>query len=72
MKNALSSSRKRICKRCNRQITEDIICAACKNELLSQYDSKIGWKMAYEIEKVSRHVMRNTSMHDQDEPFSGF
>jgi len=67
MRNALPSSRKRVCKRCNKKITEDIICAGCKNELLSQYDSKIGWKMAFEIEKVSRHIMRNTSITDPEE-----
>jgi hypothetical protein len=72
MRNALPLSRKRVCKRCNKKITEDIICAGCKNELLSQYDSKIGWKMAYEIEKVSRHIMRNTSMNDPDEYQSAF
>jgi hypothetical protein len=70
MKKALKLSRKRICKRCNKKITDDIICASCKNELLSQYDSKIGWKMAFEIEKVSRHIMRNTFTEDPDEYYS--
>ncbi len=69
MKKALSSSRQRICKRCNKKITEDMICASCKNELLSQYDSKVGWKIAYEIEKVSRHIMRNTRSSDPEEYF---
>jgi hypothetical protein len=61
-----------MCKRCNRAFAEDIICAACKNELLHQYNSKISWKMAYEIEKVSRHIMRNTSLNDSDESFAAF
>jgi cytochrome c-type biogenesis protein CcmH/NrfF len=71
----MSNSRptgQRICKRCNRRITEDIICAGCKNELLAQYDSKIGWKMAYEMEKVSRHIMRNSLRSDTEDPFSSF
>lgn len=46
-----------------------MICASCKNELLSQYDSKVGWKIAYEIEKVSRHIMRNTRSSDPEEYF---
>ena len=71
MSNSLPS-RKRVCKRCNRRITEDIICAGCKNELLSNYNSKIGWKMAYEMEKVSRQIMRITSRYDSEEPLSSF
>jgi hypothetical protein len=67
MSNSLASSRKRICKRCNRNVTEDIICAGCKNELLTHYNSKINWKMAYEMEKVSRHIMRNTFRNDSEE-----
>jgi len=69
MRKALSSSRNKICKRCNRKVTEDIICAGCKNELLSQYDSKVDWKVAYEIEKVSRYIMRNASINDSDAAF---
>ena len=67
MRNAISKVRTRTCKRCNKKLTEDIICASCKNELLSQYNSQISWKMAYEIEKVSRYVIRNTSQYDSDE-----
>jgi hypothetical protein len=70
MRNTPKSSRKRICKRCNRRIAEDIICAGCKNELLTHYNSKIGWRTAYEIEKVSRHIKRNTLWSDSDEPLS--
>jgi hypothetical protein len=72
MRNTPPSSRKRICKRCNRRITEDIICAGCKNELLTHYNSKIDWKMAYEMEKVSRHIIRNTYRYDSEEPWSSF
>jgi cytochrome c-type biogenesis protein CcmH/NrfF len=70
MSNTLPLSRKRICKRCNRRIAEDMICAGCKNELLTHYNSKIGWKMAYEMEKVSRHIIRNTFWFDSEEPLS--
>jgi len=66
MGNAISRPAKKICKRCNKNITEDIICASCKNELLSQYDSKIGWKTAYEIEKFSRYVMRKADIDDTE------
>jgi hypothetical protein len=72
MRNTLASSGKRICKRCNRLITEDIICAGCKNELLTHYNSKISWKMAYEMEKVSRHIMRNTFGFDSEEPLTSY
>jgi hypothetical protein len=72
MSNSLASSRKRICKRCNRRVAEDIICAGCKNELLTHYNSKISWKMAYEMEKVSRHIMRNTFRYDSEEPLTSF
>jgi hypothetical protein len=72
MRNTPPSFRKRICKRCNRRITEDIICAGCKNELLTHYNSKIDWKMAYEMEKVSRHIIRNTYRYDSEEPWSSF
>jgi hypothetical protein len=67
MRNTPPTSRKRICKRCNKWATEDIICAGCKNELLTQYNSKISWKMAYEMEKVSRHITRSTLWHDLEE-----
>jgi hypothetical protein len=72
MRNAISKLRTRTCKRCNKKIKEDIICASCKNELLSQYDSRISWKTAYDIEKVSRYVMRNTLRYDSDEPTTAF
>jgi uncharacterized paraquat-inducible protein A len=57
----------RKCKRCNRHLTHDIICPACKNELIAMYDNKLGWKTAYEIEKISRIAMRNTQQDDADE-----
>ena len=72
MSNSPASSRKRICKRCNQRIADDIICAGCKNELLIHYNSKISWKMAYEMEKVSRHIMRSAFRYESDEPLSSF
>ncbi len=66
MGNATLRPAKKICKRCNKNVTEDIICASCKNELLSKYDSRIGWKTAYEIEKISRYVMRKADIDDAE------
>ncbi|MBN2481361.1 MAG: hypothetical protein JXB19_06460 [Bacteroidales bacterium] len=54
----------RKCRRCNKHLTYDVICPACKNELISMYDNKLGWKTAYEIEKISRMAMRNTKQEN--------
>ena len=42
----------KVCKRCNRHHTKDIICPSCKNELLSSYDNRIDWRTAYEVEQA--------------------
>ena len=55
------------CKRCNRNLTQDIICPSCKNELIAMYDNKLGWRTAYEIEKVSRSAMHYKQRHDEEE-----
>jgi RNA polymerase subunit RPABC4/transcription elongation factor Spt4 len=44
----------KVCKRCNRHQTKDIICPSCKNELLSAYDNRIDWQTAFEIEQARR------------------
>ena len=48
----------KICKRCNKHHTKDIICASCKNELLSSYENNLDWQTAYEVEKAHWIVLR--------------
>ena len=52
MRRAEVISGKKVCKRCNRHHTKDIICPSCKSELLSSYESRIDWQTAYEAEKA--------------------
>jgi uncharacterized paraquat-inducible protein A len=49
----------KVCKRCNRHQTKDIICPSCKNELLSSYDNKIDWQTAYELEQAHQSVTKS-------------
>jgi hypothetical protein len=58
----------KLCRRCNRNYSGDIICPACKNELIILYDNKLGWKTAWEIEKVSRRAMLYTRNLADEEP----
>jgi hypothetical protein len=67
MRNATLTGPEGICKRCNKGLTNDLICGGCKNELISIYDTRISWKVAYEIEKVSRYAMRNSIREDMDD-----
>jgi hypothetical protein len=48
----------KLCKRCYKNAAVDIICPACKNELIGLYDNKLTWRTAYEVEKASRKAMR--------------
>ena len=48
----------RICKRCNKNVSEDLLCTSCKVELLNKYDSKIDWKTAFDIERIQQSAMR--------------
>ncbi len=64
MKKAAAETEYKICKRCNQHHTKDIICASCKNELLSSYESNIDWQMAYEIEKAHRIVLKYKMKED--------
>lgn len=52
---------KKLCKRCFRNTAIDLICPACKNELIALYDNKLGWRTAFEIEKISKKAMLYTS-----------
>jgi len=50
----------KLCRRCNKNYSQDIICPACKNELIALYDNKLCWRTAYEVEKISRKAMLYT------------
>jgi hypothetical protein len=60
MKPLMNDKVKKLCRRCNKNYTNDKICPTCKNELITLYDNKLNWKTAYEIEKISRKVMLYT------------
>jgi hypothetical protein len=57
MKPLASDKARKICRRCNKNSSEDIICPACKNDLIALYDNKLNWRTAYEVEKVSRRAL---------------
>ncbi len=52
------SKKPKICKRCRKNISTDLICTNCKVELFNIYDSKIDWHTAFEIERIQRSVLR--------------
>ena len=60
MKPLASVKPKKICRRCNKNTSEDMICPVCKNELIALYDNKLSWRTAYEVEKVSRRALLYT------------
>lgn len=55
------------CKRCNRTISSDIICQACKNELLNHYEASSDWQTAFEIEKAQLVASRYRYNAEEDE-----
>jgi hypothetical protein len=48
----------KMCKRCNRHLTEDDICQSCKSELINQYEASLDWQIAFEIEKAQLTALR--------------
>jgi len=62
-----SRDKNKLCRRCNKNIGSDFICPACKNELIALYDNKIGWKTAFEIEKISKSALRNVEQEDTND-----
>lgn len=48
----------RICKRCNRRNTTEIICQSCKTELISNFEVSSDWRIAFEMEKVQQYTAR--------------
>jgi hypothetical protein len=66
MKPLASETPRKICKRCHKNGSDDVICPACKNDLLALYDNKLSWRTAFEVEKISRKAMQYTR-NDADE-----
>jgi hypothetical protein len=48
----------KLCKRCYKNSAVDIICPSCKNELIANYENKLTWRMAFEVERISKKAMR--------------
>ncbi len=56
-KNA-ADKKPKLCKRCKKNVAKDLICTNCKVELLNNYDSKIDWQTAFEIERIQLSALR--------------
>jgi hypothetical protein len=48
----------KVCKRCNRANTKELICQSCKIELLNHYEATSDWKIAFEIERVQLYTSK--------------
>jgi hypothetical protein len=48
----------KLCKRCYKNTASDIICPACKNDLIAIYENKLSWRTAFEVESISKKAMR--------------
>jgi hypothetical protein len=57
----------KLCKRCNRRLTEGLICQTCKSELINHYEASLDWQLAYDIEKAQMAALRY--IHDDNEDF---
>ncbi len=57
----------KLCKRCYKNPAVDIICPACKNELIAIYENKLTWRTAFEIERISKKAMRYTGNETGEE-----
>lgn len=66
MKPLSSEKVSKLCRRCYKIKTTDIICPTCKNELIAIYDNKVTWRTAYEIEKISRKAMRQSTSETEE------
>ncbi|MBN2612078.1 MAG: hypothetical protein JXB00_11025 [Bacteroidales bacterium] len=65
MENNNGQKKLKLCKRCKKNLSKDIICTACKVELLNNYDSKIDWQTAFEIERIQQAAMRYIDSDNQ-------
>ena len=64
MEKTETDAEQKMCKRCNKHQTKDVICALCKNELLSSYGNNIDWQTAYEVEKAHRIILKYKMRED--------
>ena len=67
MKPLVSAKLGKLCKRCYKNSAVDVICPACKNDLIALYDNKLTWRTAYEVEKISKKAMRYTGQDTDEE-----
>jgi len=67
MKPLSSEKLRKLCKRCYRNPAVDIICPACKNDLIALYDNKLTWRTAFEVEKFSKKAMRYSHNESEEE-----
>ena len=58
MGNKTGDKKQRLCKRCKKNLSTDIICTSCKVELINNYDSKLDWQTAFEIERIQQSALR--------------
>ncbi len=58
------TTKKLTCKRCKKNLTDDVICQDCKNELLNLFEASSDWQMAFEMEKATLVASR---FRDEDE-----
>ena len=54
------------CKRCNKNLTDDVICTSCKSELIGYYEASGDWQMAFEIEKAQSIASRYNRYNAED------
>lgn len=66
MKPLDSEKLKKLCKRCYKNPSIDVICPSCKNELIALYENKLTWRTAFEVEKISKKAMRYSAETDDD------
>jgi len=59
------TTKQRTCKRCNKNLTDDIICQSCKNELLSHFEASSDWQMAFEMERATMVASRFRNEDDE-------
>ena len=58
MENRTGDKKQRLCKRCKKNLSTDKICTSCKVELINNYDSKLDWQTAFEIERIQQSALR--------------
>jgi hypothetical protein len=63
------TTKKLTCKRCNKNLTEEIICQSCKNELLYHFEASADWQMAFEMEKATLAASKYRNNSEDDEEF---